>query len=253
MPGAEAADAVALAFQGIDQSPTLTSGSSWPASSGSDQGQQKPATSRAVRALACPARGSARSSSPIEPTIRKSNSSSIGQRTCGVRSSSSVLSTHLMNESEPFERNCACELEVADLERRAWRRTSRMRSVLPTSPGRTTCRSSMKKTDTRLASRMSSIWALPVRAFAGVKRLVLIVRMRWASSRTTTSSGSVDVRGVAEVLEQRARPAADDLAQVLGERLGAGDVEGLEAQRGQLGDEVDRDDRLPGARARPRR
>jgi len=48
----------------------------------------------------------------------------------------------------------------------------------------------MKKTDTRLASRMSSIWALPVRALAGVKRLVLIVRMRWPSSRTTTSSGS---------------------------------------------------------------
>jgi len=49
----------------------------------------------------------------------------------------------------------------------------------------------MKKTETRLASRMSSIWALPVRAFAGVKRLVLIERIRCASSRITTSSGSV--------------------------------------------------------------
>ena len=96
------------------------------------------------------------------------------------------------------------ELELADLERRAWRPISRIRSVLPTSPGRTTCRSSMKKTDTRLASRMSSIWALPVRAFAGVKRLVLIVRMRCASSRIDDVERLGDVRGVAEVLEQRA-------------------------------------------------
>ncbi len=51
----------------------------------------------------------------------------------------------------------------------------------------------MKKTVTRLESRMSSIWDLPVRAFAGVKRLVLIVRMRWASSRMATSSLSVTV------------------------------------------------------------
>ena len=49
----------------------------------------------------------------------------------------------------------------------------------------------MKNTDTRLASRMSSIWALPERAFAGVKRLVLTLRIRCASSRTTTSSGSL--------------------------------------------------------------
>ena len=34
-----------------------------------------------------------------------------------------------------------------------------------------------------------------------------------------------DGRGVAEVLEQRAGAAADDLAQVLGERLRAGQVE----------------------------
>ena len=46
-PGRQAAR-LALAFQGIDQSPTLTSGTSAPASSGSDHGQQKPATSRAV-------------------------------------------------------------------------------------------------------------------------------------------------------------------------------------------------------------
>ena len=105
----------------------------------------------------------------------------------------------------------------------------------------------MKKTDTRLASRMSSIWALPVRALAGVKRLVLIVRIRWASSRIATSSGSVDGRRVAEVLEQGAGAAADDLAQVLGERLRAGQVEGPEAELGELGDEVDRDDRLAGA------
>ena len=51
----------------------------------------------------------------------------------------------------------------------------------------------MKKTVTRLESRMSSIWDLPVRAFAGVKRLVLIVRIRWASSRIATSSLSVTV------------------------------------------------------------
>ena len=107
----------------------------------------------------------------------------------------------------------------------------------------------MKKTVTRLESRMSSIWDLPVRAFAGVKRLVLIVRMRWASSRMATSSLSVDGRGVAEVLEQRAGAAADDLAQVLGERLGAGQVERAEAALGELRDEVEGDDRLAGAGA----
>ena len=73
---------------------------------------------------------------------------------------------------------------------------------------------------------MSSIWALPVRAFAGVKRLVLIVRIRCASSRIDDVERLVDGRGVAEVLEQRAGAAADDLAQVLGERLRAGQVEG---------------------------
>ena len=35
----------------------------------------------------------------------------------------------------------------------------------------------------------------------------------------------VDGRGVAEVLEEDARPAADDLAEVLGERFRAGDVD----------------------------
>ena len=136
-----------LAFQGIDQSPTLTSGSSSPASSGSDQGQQKPATSRAVAPSPALPRISV-SSSLTEPTIRKSNSSSVGQRTCGVRSSSSVLSTHWMNESEPFERNCASSSNSRTSSERL-AAASRIRSVLPTSPGRTTCRSSMKKTETR--------------------------------------------------------------------------------------------------------
>ncbi len=103
-----------------------------------------------------------------------------------------MLSTHWMNESEPFERNCASSSNSRTSSER-FAAASRMRSVLPTSPGRTTCRSSMKKTDTRVASRMSSIWALPVRVVAGVKRLVLIVRMRCASSRMTTSSGSLTV------------------------------------------------------------
>ena len=58
-----------------------------------------------------------------------------------------------------------------------------------------------------------------------------------------------DGRGVAEVLEQRARPAADDLAQVLGERLGAGQVERAEAALGEFRDEVEGDDRFAGARA----
>ena len=145
--GRQAADAVAWAFQGIDQSPTLTSGSSWPASSGSDQGQQKPATRRAVAPSPALPRMSV-SSSLTEPTTRKSNSSSAGQRTCGVRSSSSVLSTHLMNESEPFERNWAWSSNSRTSSERL-AAASRIRSVLPTSPGRTTCRSSMKKTVTR--------------------------------------------------------------------------------------------------------
>ena len=51
----------------------------------------------------------------------------------------------------------------------------------------------MKNTDTRVESRMSSICVLPVRAFAGVKRLVLTDRIRCASSRMTTSSGSSTV------------------------------------------------------------
>ena len=59
----------------------------------------------------------------------------------------------------------------------------------------------------------------------------------------------VDVRRVAEVLEHGAGAGADDLAQVLREGLRAGDVEGPEAQRGELCDEIDRDDRLPGAGA----
>ena len=83
----------------------------------------------------------------------------------------------------------------------------------------------MKKTVTRPASRISSICGLPVRAFAGVKRFVLTSRIRWASSRMTTSSWLVDRRGVAEVLEQGAARVTDDLAQVLGERLRAGSVE----------------------------
>ena len=187
------------------------------------------------------------SNSPTEPTIRKSKSSSIGQSTCGVRLSSSVLLIHWMNESEPFERNWAWSSNSRTSSER-FAAASRIRSVLPTSPGRTTCRSSMKKTDTRPASRMSSICAFPDRALAGVKRLVLMVRMRCASSRMTTSSGSVDVLRVAEVLEERARAATDELAQVLSERLRAGDMERPEAERRHLGDEVDRDDRFAGAR-----
>ncbi len=107
----------------------------------------------------------------------------------------------------------------------------------------------MKKTVTRLASRMSSIWALPVRAFAGVKRLVLIVRMRCASSRMATSSVSVTVAVSRKYLNSAPARATDDLAQVLGEGLGAGQVERAEPALGQLGDEVERDDRLAGAGA----
>ena len=56
-------------------------------------------------------------------------------------------------------------------------------------------------------------------------------------------------RGIAEVLEQRAGSAAHDLAQVLRECLGAGQVERVEATLGELRDEVEGDDRLAGARA----
>jgi hypothetical protein len=102
----------------------------------------------------------------------------------------------------------------------------------------------MKNTDVRVESRMSSIWALPVRAFAGVNRLVLIVDA--VGLVETVRRAPRDGRGVAEVLEHGAGARTDDLAQVLGERLRAGQVERAEPALGQLGDEVEGDDRLPG-------
>ena len=51
---------------------------------------------------------------------------------------------------------------------------------------------------------MSSIWALPVRAFAGVKRLVLIDADAVRLVEDHDVERLVDVRGVAEVLEHRA-------------------------------------------------
>src|SRR6267378_8088661 len=63
-----------LAFHGIDQLPTLTSGTSWPASVGSDQFQHNPAANRAVKPSACRRRMS-RSSSSTESTMRNSNGS----------------------------------------------------------------------------------------------------------------------------------------------------------------------------------
>ena len=67
-----------------------------------------------------------------------------------------MLSTHWMNESEPFAPELRLELEVADLDPAGFAALADQ-VVLPTSPGRTTCRSSMKKTLTA-AGISSSIW-----------------------------------------------------------------------------------------------
>ena len=158
-----------------------------------------------------------------------------------------MLSTHWMNESEPFERNCASSSKSrTSIDRLA--AASRIRSVLPTSPGRTTCRSSMKKTVTRLASRMSSIWALPVRAFAGVKRLVLIVRMRCASSRID----DVELARSTVAVSRKYLNSAPARPPTILRRFSVNALEPvtwsvLRPALGELGDEVERDDRLAGA------
>src|SRR5439155_13551625 len=95
-----------LAFHGIDQLPTLTSGTSWPASAGSDHFQQKPPVNLAVEPSLCRSRMSC-SSSWTESTMRNSNGSRESHMTLGVRRICSVLSTQLMNASDPLQWNCA--------------------------------------------------------------------------------------------------------------------------------------------------
>ena len=84
--------------------------------SGSDHGQQKPATSRAVAPSAALPR-IRRSSSLTEPTIRKSKSSSIGQRTCGRPIELERVVDPLDERVGAVRAELRLELELADLER----------------------------------------------------------------------------------------------------------------------------------------
>src|SRR6267143_4791611 len=95
-----------LAFQGIDQLPTRTSGTSWPVGVGSDHFQQNPPVNLAVEPSLCRWRMS-RSSSWTESTMQNSNGSRESHMTLGVRRICSVLSTQLMNASDPLQQNCA--------------------------------------------------------------------------------------------------------------------------------------------------
>src|SRR5215212_4351314 len=93
-----------LAFQGLTQSLTTTSGTRVPSSSGSDQGQQKPAVILALLPAPCFSRINASSSSTLS-AILNSNASSPSQRILAVSLMPSVLFTQLMNPSEPPQRN----------------------------------------------------------------------------------------------------------------------------------------------------
>jgi hypothetical protein len=72
----------------------------------------------------------------------------------------------------------------------------------------------MKKTVTRLASRMSSIWALPGRAFAGVKRLVLMTECG-----VPRQDGDVERSSRCGVGEIEHAPGCGNAAQVLGDAV----------------------------------
>ena len=161
-----------------------------------------------------------------------------------------MSSTQLTKAFEPARRNCVSSsksLTSAPLRSAA----SRMSSVLPTSFGRTTWWSSMKKTvvfgrrDELVDLRQ--VGALRLRREAAGARLAQPMRL--------VEDQDVDVvrLGVAELVEvaelRLAGAAADDAAHVLGEGLAAGGVHGVVAALRELADEVERDDRL--ARARP--
>ncbi len=125
-----------------------------------------------------------------------------------------------------------------------------MCSTDPTSSGRTTCRSSMKKTDTFAAFSSSSIWCLSLRFEAFVKRFQLCLRIRCDSSQMQ----HVDLVGLrllvgVEVLELHRAACADDLPQGLGERLRARRVVCVVPLEQQIGHQVDGDDGLPRSRA----
>ncbi len=159
-----------------------------------------------------------------------------------------MLSTHWMNESEPFERNCASSLKS--------------RTSIAALGGRLA--DQVRAADLARAHDLQVIDEEdgdPARVEDVVDLGLARARLRGREAARADRPDAVglvedrdielvgDGRGVAEVLEQRAGPTADDLAQVLGERLGAGQVERVQAALGELGDEVERDDRLAGARA----
>ena len=108
----------------------------------------------------------------------------------------------------------------------------------------------MKKTDVLAAAMSSSTCGRSVRFAFGVKRLALVL----AQPMRLVEDEDVDVVriGVAELVEvaelRLAGAVADDAAHVLGEGLAAGGVHGVVAALGELADEVERDDRLAGAR-----
>ena len=96
----------------------------------------------------------------------------------------------------------------------------------------------------------SSTCGRSVRFAFGVKRLALVSRSRCASSRmrTSTSFASALPNWLKYLNCDWPARAADDAAHVLGERLAAGGVHGVVAALRELADEVERDDRLAGAR-----
>src|SRR5688500_13340814 len=99
MPGASR-PASGLAFHGMDQSPSTTSGEREPSASGLDHLQQNPAVSRAENPSAALPR-IVSSSSCGDSTTSNLNSSVGSQSTYGVSRRSSVFSTHPTNASEP--------------------------------------------------------------------------------------------------------------------------------------------------------
>ena len=239
-----------MAFQGIDQSPTLTSGSSWPASSGSDQGQQKPATSRAVDpspALSAdqPLQLADVADDPeVELVVHRPQDlwrplelervvDPLDERVGAVR-------TELRLELEVAHLDAALRGRFADQVGAADLAGAHDLQVIDEEDGD--------------AAGIEDVVDLGLaRARLRGREAIRADRpdpVRLVEDRDVEPVG--DGRGVPEVLEQRAGPTTDDLAQVLGEGLGAGQVERAQATLGELGDEVQGDDRLAGARDRPR-